>query len=794
MKHSPALLRGLALAVALLAASATAQAPGDARVALVIGNSAYASAPALANPANDARAMGETLRGLGFTVVELRDGSKAQMAESIAKVRDALKGRQGIGMLYYAGHGLQMDARNYMVPVDARMARTADVPQQTVDVSSVIEAFKAAGNRMNILVLDACRDNPFGGITTGRGLAPLDAPSGTFLAYATAPGNVAEDGDVKSGNGLYTQFLLQELKKPQARIEDVFKRVRFAVRKASNGRQIPWESTSLEEDFQFNDGRVVAVAKPSAEILLAAFTQEQQDWSRIKDSRNADDFYAFLARHPSGTIAEAANAKLDELVASHLVVQGAGADRKDLPYSIARYRLGDEFEVRIVSGFSSSFNQTGRVTSARDGKVLVELSSPATGAQPMKMLYDTQGGFIGMPDSFTHTPPAYLAPSGLLQVGQSWKTGSEQAYQNKALADSLGKTTSVGQDRVVAREQVTVPAGTFDAFRIESESTSVSKNLNLKISATRWVVPDLPEPVKAENVVSEGLFKTTRTSRELVRYTRAAESADVMRVSQEQARRDAQARENQRQAWTQLLARAQAGDAGAMADVARRFEEGKGMAVDMAQAVAWYRKSAQGGSPAGMGGLGAMYYNGQIGAKDAAQAQPWWNKGAQAGDGRSMAGLALLYETGEGGMPQDAALSLEWLGKAAATGDARALYRMGLRLREGQGVEKDLPKSFEMFRRSAGQEFPAGQYMLGWSYFKGLGVAQDEEKAAAEFAKAAEGGIAHAMNDLGTLYQRGGGGLPNDPQKAMEWFRKAAALGQVNAIENVKKMEARGFR
>ncbi len=246
MKLPASLLRATLAAAILLSAAAQAQAPGDIRIALVIGNSAYTGAPALVNPANDAKAMGDALRGLGFTVVEVRDADKAQMARAIAQVRDSLKGKQGVGMLYYAGHGLQVDARNYMVPVDAKMAKGADVPAQTVDVSSVIDAFKAAGNRMNILVLDACRDNPFGGITTGKGLAPLDAPSGTFLAYATAPGNVAEDGDVKTGNGLYTQFLLQELKKPQASIENVFKRVRFAVRKASNGRQIPWESTSLE--------------------------------------------------------------------------------------------------------------------------------------------------------------------------------------------------------------------------------------------------------------------------------------------------------------------------------------------------------------------------------------------------------------------------------------------------------------------------------------------------------------------------------------------------------------------
>ncbi|OYU74041.1 MAG: hypothetical protein CFE45_35770, partial [Burkholderiales bacterium PBB5] len=218
-------LRTLFATFALALASAQAQAPIDLKVALVIGNAGYQRA--LLNPVNDAKAMGETLRGLGFEVIEVRDGSKAQMAEAITRLQATLKGKQGVGMLYYAGHGLQIDARNFMVPVDARIAKAGDVPAQTVDVAAVIDAFKTAGNRMSIVVLDACRDNPFGGITTGKGLAPLDAPSGTFLAYATAPGKVASDGEAASGNGLYTQYLLQELKKPQARIEDVFKRVRF---------------------------------------------------------------------------------------------------------------------------------------------------------------------------------------------------------------------------------------------------------------------------------------------------------------------------------------------------------------------------------------------------------------------------------------------------------------------------------------------------------------------------------------------------------------------------------------
>ena len=203
------LSRAIAAAFGLLVVAASAQAPLDIRVALVIGNSSYAGNAALINPGNDAQAMASALKQLGFTVVELRNGGKSEMTEALAKVRSALSGKQGVGMLYYAGHGLQLDWRNYMVPVDAKLTSAADVIAQAVDVNSVLEAFKSAGNRMNILVLDACRDNPFAATASGKGLAPVDAPPGTFLAYATAPGNVAQDGDAKVGNGLYTQYLLE---------------------------------------------------------------------------------------------------------------------------------------------------------------------------------------------------------------------------------------------------------------------------------------------------------------------------------------------------------------------------------------------------------------------------------------------------------------------------------------------------------------------------------------------------------------------------------------------------------
>lgn len=233
--------------------STNAQAPLDVRVALVIGNAAYKNIPALANATNDAKSMSSILRKLGFNVIEVVDGDKDQMVKAIAQMQALLQGKQAVGMLYYAGHGLQLDWRNYMVPVDARLSQASDIATQTVDIENVIDTMKRSATRMNIIVLDACRDNPFSGKASGKGLAQLDAPPGTYLAFATSPGNVAEDGDENASNGLFTHYLLKELQRP-ARIEDLFKRVRLQVRQKSQGRQIPWDSSSLEDDFAFNDG------------------------------------------------------------------------------------------------------------------------------------------------------------------------------------------------------------------------------------------------------------------------------------------------------------------------------------------------------------------------------------------------------------------------------------------------------------------------------------------------------------------------------------------------------------
>ena len=230
-----------------------ARAVNDQRVALVIGNSAYKSNP-LKNPANDASDMAVTLKQLGFEVILKIDADRRTMEEAILSLgRNLRKG--GVGLFYFAGHGLQVKGVNYLLPVTANIHTEADVRYESVDAGRVLSQMEEAGNGLNIIVLDACRNNPFARSfrSADNGLARMDAPAGSILAFATAPGAIAADGVGR--NGLYTACLLKHMRTPAIKIEEVFKRVRVDVSRESAAlgqTQIPWESSSLMGDFYFS--------------------------------------------------------------------------------------------------------------------------------------------------------------------------------------------------------------------------------------------------------------------------------------------------------------------------------------------------------------------------------------------------------------------------------------------------------------------------------------------------------------------------------------------------------------
>jgi hypothetical protein len=266
-----ALVLACLLAAAAGAANAQAQPPKAQRLALVIGNGAYRDAP-LPNPVNDAADMAKALEESGFTVLKRENATLREMHLALREFGDRL-GRQATGLFYFAGHGMQVRGRNYLLPVDADIAREDEVAFNALDLGAVMEKLDSAKNPVNIVVLDACRDNPFGKrlAASVKGLASVDAPPGTLIAYATAPGSTAADGAGR--NGLYTQHLVRQIERPGLAIEEVFKSVRAGVRADSKNLQIPWESTSLESAFFFRQRPpepVHVAAKPPASIAASA--------------------------------------------------------------------------------------------------------------------------------------------------------------------------------------------------------------------------------------------------------------------------------------------------------------------------------------------------------------------------------------------------------------------------------------------------------------------------------------------------------------------------------------------
>ena len=247
----------------------------ETRIALVIGNSSYA-AGTLPNPANDAKMIGDTLRSVGFEVIPRTNADQTTMKRAIQEFGARLEkaGPTAVGLFYYAGHGIQLNGKNYLIPTTAHIEREGDVEIEAVSADWVIEQMRYARNRLNIMILDACRNNPFihnSRALGGNGLATIEAPAGILIAYSTAPGSVATDGSGRDSP--YAEALSHAMRDVHEPVEQVFKHVRVGVMDATSGNQVPWESSSLTGDFYFaasqNAAALPAVAEPAPAARVA---------------------------------------------------------------------------------------------------------------------------------------------------------------------------------------------------------------------------------------------------------------------------------------------------------------------------------------------------------------------------------------------------------------------------------------------------------------------------------------------------------------------------------------------
>lgn len=490
--------------------------PHPARLALVIGNGDYRAAP-LINPANDARAVGQLLADAAFDIDLQLDITRAGMFSAIERLGKAARRTEGgLVLFYFAGHGVQLDWRNYLLPVDAVVEKQEHVKERCVDLGLLLDQFGAAAGRTFVVILDACRNNPFGYAyrPDQKGLSQFDAPHGSLLAYATAPGSVASDGEGQ--HGLYTEHLVRELSQRNARIEDALKRVRLGVRLASRGEQIPWESTSLESDvFIFGSDR----GKLSETELEKLIETDIAAWERIKSSKNLDDWVGYLRQFPNGRFAEIAQMRLARLLA-HIEKQRLKKARPDTsqaapaqaaprielgpglpvprlmapsdnPYSAGHYPLGRTFTVGDEATFRQSDILTDIVEKTYTRRVTkVDADGNRVEFNDGKVVTDLMGNSIKL-DDIEFDVPMQITPAEF-QIGKKWTAAFRRTQK--------GTTTHAYYDfQIQKRETIDIPAGRLDTFLVDGLGWNLT--VGSKLEVRFWLVPGINFPVRMERVV-----------------------------------------------------------------------------------------------------------------------------------------------------------------------------------------------------------------------------------------------------------------------------------------------------
>jgi len=498
--------RWAALLLALLVAgpaAATERARGlsvtEERIALVIGNAAYRQDP-LDNPVNDARLVAKSLRQSGFNVALHENLDRRGLLDALRGFGARL-GENTIAVLYYAGHGLQLRDRNYLIPVDAEIRSEDEIPLAGIDLGFVLGRMSAARSRINIVVLDACRNNPFVGRSgpKAEGLAQMDAPVGTLLAYATAPGKLAADG--AGGNSLYASHLAKHLLTPGLPVEHVFKRVREAVVRDTKEMQVPWESSSLQGEFAFVPG----VSPPREAAADADAAGEIAFWNSVQSAVRPDEYRAYLRQYPNGRFAALAQARLAAFGAPG-GPPATAARALPRPGDTWRYRVQDQFRL-------GDLFLTARVDGVT-AEGVAETWSTTSDAQVRTTLVPLAPGFNALP-GWSATPPEfapYLLAAGNLTPGQALPEQPRRVEQ----------VTVPMRVRVEGEEDVVVGAGRFRAVKVvlrgQAQARSAGRAGAVSTEYVIWYSAQAKRPVKVTVSTRVGNALREATTVELVEF------------------------------------------------------------------------------------------------------------------------------------------------------------------------------------------------------------------------------------------------------------------------------------
>lgn len=746
-------LIGAMLLVTALSWASQAAADGR-RVALVIGNANYQSLPVLANPGNDVENVAATLRASGFDVVVGSDVKRVELEKTVERFFRSL-GNSDVSLFYYSGHGVQIAGKNYIIPIDASLKSAYDIETQTINLDTILE-FMRANTKMQLVFLDACRNNPFGTKAywvadkleqvqqASVGLAGVKPSVGTLIAFATEPGSVSYDGGASQMSPFTSAFVKRALT-PNDEIRSMLSRVRRDVVDATGGKQVPWESSSLVDDFfmlpQRPPPRIASMTKVDVQAGKSrALGLPQPAVDGSSKLSVTFDLLPEAGRLDVGGQPVTAGKAYDASILQDAVY--TAPDGRVGSTNVAAFTVSDELG-QASHGLVAIAVTDDQAVTADNGRAAWTLAVAQTSDALSKASLSLPIGVGPVPVPLA---PAMMvasrdttAPLPQLKVAEMPQTGVLQIGDRKIVSGAVMDAASMADLR----------------YEPQVGAENKPQVLKLEVMASADVAPKFVDvtvtPVidRCDMLAGEPLDPQGVTSGVLPNEIKLPEALEACREAVSQHKTIP--RFAYEYARAQLASRDVKGASVTMAEAARRGHIratygigtlnslGIGRAANLTDANRDFRKSAEQGDPYGMLSYGRNLFYGR-------------------------------------GVPVDKPAGLKLMIKSAELGHTYAMNELGAIFVEGRGVPSDPPRGVEYYRQGAVRNDIYSFNNLGLAFMRGQGVGQDDQAAFAMFTKAADGGHPGAPANLGFLYLNGRS-VEKDPVKAKAMFESAADKG-----------------
>lgn len=774
------------------------------RVALVIGNGQYESLDALPNPPKDAAALAEALWNAGFEVIELIDADREQMINGIATFANRLRpGAEAV--FYYAGHGVAVDNVNYLIPVATPVQSEAQIAGAGIAARTVLQTMEQSGAKFNVVILDACRNNPFqhgrsfplvpnasdtsrgaevdttgnaadAAETTQRvgGLAEMSASgrTETLVAYATAPGEVALDGE--ADHSPYTEALLDFLDEPGLEIGMLFRRVRGAVRESTDGYQIPWTSSTLEQEFYFRPDTANAtdavtgmqVATNTLGVLPPRQVLDRSFWYSIQHHNRPRALSTYLDVFPEGRFRTSVMSRLASLNGQAESTPGAiildGAEAKassDGPKTA--------WLTSALVGVGSTPLKLPALDQHHEGQFWVQLED----APQYGQLLLEDGRPIAARDVIDGR--AFLKASFEPTVGTQ---GGEELIGFSVLdRDGQRHTYEIGLEAWI--HACDMLAGMPEDTRRVTAGTRefiLSMRAEQAIEVCELAVADHPNNGRFTAELARAYRLAKRYDDAVAENRRAIELGHdralvvlgLMHWAGQGVERDLErAREFFKEAWNR-------GESAAGTALAAMYREGASVPQNYDEALRWYQEAASRGNDWAMYNLGEMHETGKGVDVNIGEAVRWYTRAARSGELTAQYRLAKIYEQGIG-VESNFSEAERWYRTVAGQGVPNAMTRLGVISERGETGEVDLLGAWQLYRGAADLDDPEAKFRLARLYRDGKGVDQDQNRARDLFEEAVASGESAAARDLAKMMASGQGG-PKDERNALRLFMQAA--------------------